>query len=97
MCEAGFNGQVNARSDRTEVVEGNHNIPLDDVDQQYLRPLVTSTTCSWKGQPGYYTVEVDGIRAPDAAWTYHTPRPAASQITDHVASWRGVVVASAAS
>ena len=97
MCEAGFNGQVNARSDRTEVVEGNHNIPPDDVDQQYLRPLVTSTTCSWKGQPGYYTVEVDGIRAPDAAWTYHTPRPAASQITDHVASWRGVVVASAAS
>ena len=97
MCEAGFNGQVNARSDRTEVVEGNHNIPLDDVDQQYLRPLVTSTTCSWKGQPGDYTVEVDGIRALDAAWIYHTPRPAASQITDHVASWRGVVVASAAS
>ena len=97
MSEARFNGQVIARSHRMEVVEGNHNIPRDDVDQQYLRPSVTSTTCSWKGQPGYYTVEVDGIRAPDAAWTYHNPLPAASQITDHVASWRGVVVASAAS
>ena len=78
MSEARFNGQVNARSHRTEVVEGNHNIPPDDVDQQYLRPSDTSTTCSWKAQPGYYTVEVDGILAPDAAWTYHTPRPAAA-------------------
>jgi len=78
MSEARCNAQVIARSHRTEVVEGSHNIPRDDVDQQYLGPSDTSTTCSWKGQPGYYTVEVDGIRAPDAAWTYDTPRPAAA-------------------
>jgi uncharacterized protein (DUF427 family) len=52
MSEAGFNGQVIARIHRTEVVEGNHNIPRDDVDQHYLGPSDTSTTCSWKGQPG---------------------------------------------
>jgi len=97
MSEARFNRQVIARGHRAERVEGNHNVPLHDVDQHYLCPSDTSTTCPWKGQPGYDTVEIDGIQAPDVAWTYPNPLPAARQITRQAAACRGVVVAAAVS
>jgi uncharacterized protein (DUF427 family) len=35
---------------------------------------------------------VDGKNNPDAAWFYPTPTPAAAQIKDYVAFWRGVEV-----
>ncbi len=97
MFEARFNDQVIARSDRTEVVEGNHYFPIEDVEQGFLRESATTSTCPWKGAASYYSVEVDGERADDAAWTYRDPSAQARQITDHVAFWRGVVVAPATS
>jgi uncharacterized protein (DUF427 family) len=37
-------------------------------------------------------VEVNGNRNQDAAWFYPEPKPAAKQIKDHVAFWKGVRV-----
>jgi uncharacterized protein (DUF427 family) len=37
-------------------------------------------------------VEVNGERNSDAAWYYPEPKPAAAQIKDHVAFWKGVRV-----
>ncbi len=87
-----WNGHVIADSDRTVVVEGNHYFPLDSVDPAVLRPSSTTSVCPWKGTASYYSLEVDGQVNPDAAWFYPTPKPAAEQITGHVAFWRGVTV-----
>jgi uncharacterized protein (DUF427 family) len=48
--------------------------------------------CFWKGIAGYYTVEVDGERNRNAAWTYRHPFPWIRKIRGHVAFWNGVDV-----
>ncbi len=80
-----FNDQVIAESDQTEVVEGNHYFPPTSVHQEYFKDSSTHTTCPWKGKASYYSLEVDGKEAADAAWYYPEPKEAASKIKDHVA------------
>ncbi len=87
-----WNGVVLAESDHTIVVEGNHYFPPDAIRQEYFKSSATHTTCPWKGLASYYTVEVNGQSNRDAAWFYPNPKPAASQIKDYVAFWRGVKV-----
>jgi len=89
---ATWNGTVIAESDHTVVVEGNHYFPADSVDRQYLEPSDKQTLCAWKGKASYYSINVGGERNEDAAWYYPAPLPAAKEITDHVAFWRGVTV-----
>lgn len=89
---ATWHGTTLAESDETVVVEGNHYFPADSVKQEYLRPSETETVCPWKGTARYQTIEVDGERNEDAAWYYPEPKPAAAEIRDRVAFWRGVTV-----
>ena len=90
--KATWNGKVLAESDATVVVEGNHYFPPESIHKQYFQPSDTHTTCPWKGLASYYTVVVDGNVNRDAAWYYPDPKPAAKQIKDRVAFWRGVEV-----
>jgi uncharacterized protein (DUF427 family) len=92
MARAIWKDTVLAESDRTEIVEGNHYFPPEAVRREHLRPSATHTICSWKGEASYYDVVVDGETNADAAWYYPTPKPAAANIRDHVAFWRGVRV-----
>jgi len=92
MPKALWNGAVLAQSDRTVVVEGNHYFPPSTVHTEYLRPSDTHTVCSWKGTASYHNIEVNGERNSDAAWFYPDPKPAAAQIKDHIAFWKGVHV-----
>jgi uncharacterized protein (DUF427 family) len=92
MVKATWNGVTLAESDKCVVVEGNQYFPLDAVKREYLKESGTHTTCPWKGEASYYSVEVDGKTNKDAAWYYPTPKDAAKQIKDHVAFWRGVNV-----
>ena len=87
-----WNDHVIAESDATIVVEGNHYFPLDAVDPAVLRPSTTTSACPWKGAASYYSLEVAGEVNRDAAFTYREPKPAAAEIKDHVAFWRGVEV-----
>lgn len=87
-----WNGQTLAKSSDTVIVEGNHYFLLEDVEQRYLKPSDTHTVCPWKGTASYYTVEVDGLTNPDAAWYYPDPKEAAENIRGRVAFWKGVVV-----
>lgn len=87
-----WNGVVLAESDHTIVVEGNHYFPPDAIRPEYFKASATHTTCPWKGVASYYTLEVNGQSNRDAAWFYPNPKPAASQIKDYVAFWRGVKV-----
>jgi uncharacterized protein (DUF427 family) len=92
MATAEWNGQVIAESDETIVVEGNHYFPPSAVDQSFFAPSDASSVCPWKGTASYYDVVVDGETNPGAAWYYPDPKPAAAEIKDHVAFWRGVKV-----
>ncbi len=92
MTEAIFNGVVIARSADTVLVEGNYYFPPDSVEERYLASSRAKTLCPWKGLASYYTVEVDGVRARNAAWTYRHPLPLARRIKNHVAFWGGVQV-----
>ncbi len=94
MVKATWNGHVIAQSDDTKVVEGNHYFPPESVDQAVLQASATKTTCPWKGEASYYSIDVGGARNPDAAWFYADPLPEAAKlgIKDHVAFWKGVEV-----
>jgi uncharacterized protein (DUF427 family) len=83
---------VLAESDNTVVVEGNHYFPPESINRDHFKDSSTHTTCPWKGQASYYDVVVGSEVNRDAAWYYTEPKPAASQIKDHVAFWRGVTV-----
>ena len=92
MAKASWNGVVIAESDKTVVVDGNHYFPPGSVTSGYLAETSHASVCPWKGQAGYFTVTVDGKENPNAAWIYREPKPAAVEIKDHIAFWRGVRV-----
>jgi uncharacterized protein (DUF427 family) len=92
MATARWNGEVIAESDDTKVVEGNQYFPADSVRSEFLVASDKRSTCPWKGEASYYTLQVNGESNPDAAWYYPTPKEAAAEIKDHVAFWRGVEV-----
>ncbi len=87
-----WNGTIIAESDDTVVVEGNHYFPIGSVDPAVLQPSSTTSHCPWKGDASYYSLEVGGQVNADAAWFYPDPKPAASEITERVAFWKGVQV-----
>lgn len=90
--KATWNNQIIAESNQTIVIEGNHYFPPDSIKSEYFKPSNKHTTCPWKGEASYYTIEVDGKGNPDAAWYYADPKPAASGIKNHIAFWKGVSV-----
>ena len=87
-----WKGQTIAESNDTLMVENNHYFPPDSVDRSFLVDSKTTTTCPWKGKAHYYTLVVNGEQNPDAAWYYPKPKPAAKEIKDYIAFWRGVEV-----
>ncbi len=90
---ATWHGSKIAESDRVIVVEGNHYFPPDSIDRGRFKESATHTTCGWKGEASYYDVIVDGAVNKDAAWFYPEPKPAAANIKNYVAFWKGVEVA----
>ncbi|HEY8514685.1 MAG TPA: DUF427 domain-containing protein [Candidatus Binatia bacterium] len=92
MARASWNGAVIADSEVFETVEGNVYFPPDRVRREHLRDSATTSVCPWKGTARYYDVVVGDDVNRDAAWYYPDPKPAASNIKDHVAFWRGVEV-----
>lgn len=87
-----WNDSVIAESDDTVVVEGNHYFPIDSVQPGVLAETDTHSVCPWKGTASYYSLQVGGETNVDAAWSYPEPKPAAAQIKDRLAFWKGVRV-----
>ena len=92
MARAIWNGAVLAESDGCVIVEGNHYFPPSAVHMANLKPSETHTVCGWKGTASYHNVVVDGQVNEDAAWYYPTPKPAAANIANYIAFWKGVKV-----
>jgi uncharacterized protein (DUF427 family) len=87
-----WNGQLIAESNDTVVVEGNHYFPRESLNKQYFQDSSATSFCPWKGQANYLDVVVNGQQNPGAAWTYLDPKPAAAEIKNRVAFWKGVEV-----
>ena len=88
--KAVWNNMVIAESDDTVIVENNHYFPPGAVKKEFLKESPTHTTCPWKGEASYYSIVIDGQENKDAAWYYQNPKPAAKNIKDRVAFWKGV-------
>ena len=92
MATATFNGRVIAQSDDIVVVEGNPYFPLDSLDSSVVTTTEHTTHCPWKGDAAYYTVEVDGAVAENAAWYYPVPKDGAEQVANRVAFYPAITV-----
>ena len=88
--KAVWKNTVIAESDDTVMVEGNHYFPEASVKREYISFSNHKTSCPWKGQASYYSINVNGDVNPDAAWYYAEPKEAAANIKGRVAFWKGV-------
>jgi uncharacterized protein (DUF427 family) len=60
-------------------------IPPADVRLEFLRQTKRSTICEWKGQAGYYSIEIGEKSLPNVAWFYANPTQPFLPIKDYVA------------
>lgn len=60
-------------------------IPPDDLDQQYLYAVSESSSCEFKGHAKYWSLDVNGKRSENAAWSYPQPSPAFADIAGYLA------------
>lgn len=91
MAKVTFNGTVIVDSDDIEMVEGNAYFPIAALDRSVLVDSDHRTTCPWKGTAGYWTIDVDGERAENAAWYYPEPKAGAEMVADRVAFYASKV------
>lgn len=92
MARAIFNGKVIAESDDISTVEGNAYFPLASLDQNVVSETSHATHCPWKGTASYFSIEVDGQVADNAAWYYPEPLAGAESVADRVAFYPSVTV-----
>eukprot|EP01088_Endostelium_zonatum_P004561 TRINITY_DN15855_c0_g1_i1.p1 TRINITY_DN15855_c0_g1~~TRINITY_DN15855_c0_g1_i1.p1 ORF type:complete len:100 (-),score=32.04 TRINITY_DN15855_c0_g1_i1:40-339(-) len=92
--QAEWNGKVIAEGE-TVVVEGNHYFEDGARKKEYFKPSQHTSVCGWKGTASYYSIEVDGKTNDNACWYYPTALPAAKNIENRVAFWKGVKVSPA--
>jgi uncharacterized protein (DUF427 family) len=64
---------------------GNHYFPAESVRGAVLSDSWLRTLCYWKGIARYHHAEIDGVRLPNAAWSYRHPSPLARRIKGMVA------------
>lgn len=85
-----FNGRVVADSRQALVLqEASYPpvfyIPAADAEMALYRRTDHASHCPYKGDAGYYSLEVDGRRAENAVWVYEQPYPAVEAIRGHLA------------
>ncbi len=90
--KAVWQGVTLAESDDTVVVEGNHYFPMDSIACDFFVASDHQTSCFWKGQASYYSLQVGDLVNRDAAWYYPNPKSEAAMVKDRIAFWRGVEV-----
>ena len=93
MVSAVWKDTTIATSDETVIVEGNHYFPPSAVNRSLLEASEHTSVCPIKGTARYFDIRVGSAVNANAAWTYPHPNPVAEGIRDHIAFWKGVVVA----
>ena len=85
MAKAIIDGVVIAESDTFEIVEGNVYFPPEAIKTEYFTETSLHTSCPWKGQASYYTLQVGDKTLENVAWFYPSAKPAANNIENYVA------------
>ena len=57
--------------------------PADEVRTDLFRPSAKTTHCPWKGDASYWSIDVPGHSAGDAAWEYREPLAGAPPVKGH--------------
>jgi uncharacterized protein (DUF427 family) len=78
-------GTVVAESDRPTLLDETgmptrYYLPREDVHTELLRATSFQTTCPFKGQASYWTLELDGEVLDGIVWSYETPNAGAEAI-----------------
>lgn len=60
-------------------------VPPSDIAQPWLRAAPGSSWCEFKGHARYWSLEVEGRRVENAAWSYPTPSAAFADIAGYLA------------
>ena len=94
--EVRVDGEVVAQSDRPVLLEETglptrYYLPRDDVRMDLLRPTTFSTTCPFKGQASYWTLELGGAVHDGIVWAYEDPIAAAAKIAGYLSFYPGKV------
>lgn len=55
-------------------------LPRRDVRMDLLRRTTFHTSCPFKGEASYWSVDVDGVTYDGVVWSYETPKAEAAQI-----------------
>lgn len=84
--EVRLNGELLATTDKALRLEETglpprYYIPKSDVRMDLLQATTFHTTCPFKGEASYWSVEVGGERHDGLAWAYEAPIPGATEIT----------------
>jgi uncharacterized protein (DUF427 family) len=66
-------------------------IPPDDIARQYLLTTSGSSWCEFKGHTKYWSLDVDGRRVDNAAWSYPAPARAFADIAGYLAFYASKV------
>jgi uncharacterized protein (DUF427 family) len=79
------NGTVVAESDRPVLLDETglptrYYLPREDVRTDLLQSTNFHTTCPFKGEASYWTLDVAGEKFDGIAWSYETPIPDAAAI-----------------
>jgi uncharacterized protein (DUF427 family) len=83
--EVRLGGEMLAKSDRAVRLEetglpARYYIPRDDVRTELLQPSAHTTTCPFKGEASYWSVQVGDDVHENLVWSYESPIPGASGI-----------------
>jgi uncharacterized protein (DUF427 family) len=84
--EVALNGQTLAASGRAVRLDETglpprYYVPRDDVRADLLRPSAHHTTCPFKGEASYWSVQLGDEVHENIVWSYETPIPDAVGIT----------------
>jgi uncharacterized protein (DUF427 family) len=55
-------------------------LPRNDVRMDLLRPTTFHTTCPFKGEASYWSIDIDGETHDGIVWSYESPTAQAAQV-----------------
>ena len=83
--EVRLRGQLLATTDRAMKLDETglptrYYVPREDVRMDLLRPTTFHTTCPFKGEASYWSVDIDGETHDGVVWSSETPTALAADV-----------------
>src|SRR4029078_7658153 len=66
-------------------------LPREDVELEKFRRTSFHTTCPFKGEASYWSIDVDGTTHDGIVWSYEDPIAAAAKIAGYLSFYPGKV------